>query len=879
MRRLVLLAVVLVAPSALAQIHPGLSGEALRAALRADYTPVQTLGYGPARDSLFAWHQRTSGGVRCVYTGFTVSVAGGGDPSDAAYAQGINTEHTVPQSQGASSEPARSNLHHLFPTREVANSARGSLPFADIPDAQTDAWYRLTAVQTSIPTTFLDEWSERDAAAFEPREDHKGNAARAVLYFATIYPSAIGASFFEAQRATLLAWHAADPVDAAETARDLWIAQKQGRRNPFVADATLAERAFGTGGGPPPPPPSGAEVWVNELHYDNDGTDAGEGVEVAGPAGASLAGWSLVLYNGSGGASYATVPLSGTLPDEGAGLGARWFAAPGLQNGSPDGLALVRPDNSVAQFLSYEGTFTASGGPANGLASADIGVEEPSTTPLGHSLQLTGAGETAADFAWTGPLAGSPGLLNAGQTVRRTVAQPVADVAGWRLLSAPVAGLRVDDLAAINLVQGVPAGAATPAQYPLAAPNLLVGHAGGAFVAPAATDAALEPGRGFFWHLRDEDLTPSPSASGGGTSASVELSDFALVAAGAPLVADVTRAFAGGPYLMAGNPFTAPLAVDGITSGTVTLASAVLVYDPVAGYAPRFATNPATGEPDLLAPWQGAWVEVAAAAPGATPTVTYVAASVVPDGEAPFVGRTAGPTPAPAPYVAFRITGETLSGAPVADAAAWVRWLPDALPGRDAHDLTRPAAPAGPSAELAPLANGVPHAVLSLPVAPATVPLALRADDAASLTLAWTTALPVGWTARLRDLVTGVDVALGPAGEIAVEAGAGEWTERFALVVEAGVVAGEDAPEAALSVSAVSPNPSAGAARVTVRAAGRVRVTVLDALGRTVATAFDGVLAGEARAVDLPAGLAAGVYAVRVESGEAVSTVRWVVAR
>ena len=42
-------------------------------------------------------------------------------------------------------------------------------------------------------------------------------------------------------------------------------------------------------------------VFINEIHYDNTGTDAGEAIEVAGPAGTDLTGWSLVLYNGNGG--------------------------------------------------------------------------------------------------------------------------------------------------------------------------------------------------------------------------------------------------------------------------------------------------------------------------------------------------------------------------------------------------------------------------------------------------------------------------------------------------------------------------------------------------------------------------------------------------
>ena len=56
-------------------------------------------------------------------------------------------------------------------------------------------------------------------------------------------------------------------------------------------------------------------VFINELHYDNAGTDAGEAVEIAGPAGTDLTGWSLVLYNGANGAAYNTNTLSGVIAE------------------------------------------------------------------------------------------------------------------------------------------------------------------------------------------------------------------------------------------------------------------------------------------------------------------------------------------------------------------------------------------------------------------------------------------------------------------------------------------------------------------------------------------------------------------------------------
>src|SRR6185436_16494654 len=58
------------------------------------------------------------------------------------------------------------------------------------------------------------------------------------------------------------------------------------------------------------PPVTGA-VWINEFHYDNSGADADEFIEIAGPAGLDLSGYSLILYNGNGGVAYNTRALTG----------------------------------------------------------------------------------------------------------------------------------------------------------------------------------------------------------------------------------------------------------------------------------------------------------------------------------------------------------------------------------------------------------------------------------------------------------------------------------------------------------------------------------------------------------------------------------------
>ncbi len=170
-------------------------------------------------------------------------------------------------------------------------------------------------------------------------------------------------------------------------------------------------------------PAAGSPVFINEIHYDNTGTDVGEFVEIANPSGQDLTGWSIVLYNGNGGGVYGA-PTNLTGSDQ-----VQSFAISGIQNGSPDGVALADDGGALVQFLSYEGSFPGVGGPADGVTSTDIGVAETGSEAVGQSLQLTGTGATYGDFTWTGPTAESPGAVNTGQTFTGIggPAQPVAD--------------------------------------------------------------------------------------------------------------------------------------------------------------------------------------------------------------------------------------------------------------------------------------------------------------------------------------------------------------------------------------------------------------------------------------------------------------------
>jgi len=169
---------------------------------------------------------------------------------------------------------------------------------------------------------------------------------------------------------------------------------------------------------------SAQNIWLNELHYDNVSADEGEFIEIVleNAGSFSLSDFSITLYNGNGGIVYGTHTLdtftSGVVVDN---FTIYYKFIEGIQNGAPDGIALDYMGTLIpGQFLSYEGTFEAGIGPANGVMSTDIGVEESGLTQIGESLQLLGTGAVYSNFIWQGPASETPGELNNGQTIGGT---------------------------------------------------------------------------------------------------------------------------------------------------------------------------------------------------------------------------------------------------------------------------------------------------------------------------------------------------------------------------------------------------------------------------------------------------------------------------
>ena len=275
-----------------ASVCPDLTGAAALACVARGYRPARLLSLAASKDRLYDTVERTTQGDRdgvvALYSGLFVpfDCAPSCDPSQDVYndnaALGASQEHVWPRSRGADGNAAERDLHHLFPARSAVNSARSNLPFAEVTDSQASAWYRDLDVQAAPPPD-RDGWSERDGrTAWEPREAAKGDVARALFYLAAVYADLVDLDWFEPQRATLLAWHAADPPSATDAARSDRVAAFQTGCaagpcvNPFVADPSLADRAFASRPtstdsdadatpfslGPPHPNPTvGGAVW------------------------------------------------------------------------------------------------------------------------------------------------------------------------------------------------------------------------------------------------------------------------------------------------------------------------------------------------------------------------------------------------------------------------------------------------------------------------------------------------------------------------------------------------------------------------------------------------------------------------------------------
>ena len=198
-----------------------------------------SLGYNLARDKMYMEidNQRVNGQgatqntLECVYTGRLA--VGYVDRTDAQNNYNFNTEHTWPQSNFGEAEPMKSDLYHLFPTDNPANSIRANYPFGNVVSSVT--W---DSAGSKLGRNSLNQ------IVFEPRDVHKGNVARSMFYFITRYPVNYGGFFTQTQENDFREWNELDPVGSVETARNNAIALLQLKRNPFIDHPEFVDRIY-----------------------------------------------------------------------------------------------------------------------------------------------------------------------------------------------------------------------------------------------------------------------------------------------------------------------------------------------------------------------------------------------------------------------------------------------------------------------------------------------------------------------------------------------------------------------------------------------------------------------------------------------------------
>ncbi len=194
-----------------------LRGRQLLLELKKFVEPHTSLGYKNAREFMWGSLDNVNGYVECIYTGRKVQTTGIPDVNTTNF----NTEHTWPQAYGADNDPPKSDLYHIRPSYEIANSKRANYPFGFVSSnvSYEDGGSRLGLNRSGN-------------LVFEPRSSVKGDIARGMFYFALRYNNPYG--FINNQLKDLREFALLDPVDSSEFVRNIRISEVQNNRNPFI---------------------------------------------------------------------------------------------------------------------------------------------------------------------------------------------------------------------------------------------------------------------------------------------------------------------------------------------------------------------------------------------------------------------------------------------------------------------------------------------------------------------------------------------------------------------------------------------------------------------------------------------------------------------
>lgn len=204
---------------------------------------ASTLGYTNVRDQMYATVDNFNDTITCVYTGRKAVF----NTRAGAVTNNFTAEHTFPRSKYTSTDPMFSDIHHLFPADGPANTRRSDDPYGIV---TSPVW--------------MEGGSMSDNQQFEPRDYHKGTAARALFYFVTRYQDYTG--FFNPQEDLMRVWAAKYKVNSMDSLRHEKAAGVQGNRNPFTDHPEFIERISNFAGPAPSPVKQYTLTYTNPVN-------------------------------------------------------------------------------------------------------------------------------------------------------------------------------------------------------------------------------------------------------------------------------------------------------------------------------------------------------------------------------------------------------------------------------------------------------------------------------------------------------------------------------------------------------------------------------------------------------------------------------------
>lgn len=185
-----------------------------------NYGPLMVKGFA-ARDTTL--DRRV---ITCVYSGENKIYIEPFDFTAVGYSREHTYCHSWMPSNPAQSLPEYNDYHHLFPTnQDEVNALRSNYPLGEV----------VTVQQAYLGCKFGQDANGN--TVFEPRDEHKGDAARAMMYETICYTTVSGNSWAlpaEQNQAILKQWHFNDLPDSWEMSRNDYVDSLQENRNPFV---------------------------------------------------------------------------------------------------------------------------------------------------------------------------------------------------------------------------------------------------------------------------------------------------------------------------------------------------------------------------------------------------------------------------------------------------------------------------------------------------------------------------------------------------------------------------------------------------------------------------------------------------------------------